>query len=323
MRSAGERLELRNDFRYLSVCRRARGSSPSVSSVWAAGCLRCAPLTLRGTGGTVAEFPALPLFTDAFMADCDHLTDAERGRYIHLLMVMWRSPKCRVPNDDAWLAKRFHRSIEQFQIDVRPVIAEFCNSDGNWITQKRLTREFRYVTERSQKQSERAKLRWNKGKNDAHAYAATGIAASGIAPTPTPTPTPTQRKKDTSLRSAPNGAPTRSDLEREFYEFGKKMLGKNSGGLLTSLLKAKHQDISAARPILELAATKADPREYVAAACKPTPLPGSRDELRERNANAYRKLCEFVDANTDDKGRGGRPGEAPLGLLPGAQRPRS
>ncbi len=48
----------------------------------------------------MADFPALPLFTDAYLADCSHLSDAEHGRYLRLLMLVWLSPECRVPNDD-------------------------------------------------------------------------------------------------------------------------------------------------------------------------------------------------------------------------------
>src|SRR4249919_285047 len=105
----------------------------------------------------MADFAAIPLFTDAFMADTGHLTDAECGIYLRLLMTIWRSPGCRIPNDEAWLAKRFGRTVEQYRSEVLPVVREFCTSDGNWLTQKRLSREFAYVTIRSRKQSVRAK----------------------------------------------------------------------------------------------------------------------------------------------------------------------
>src|SRR4051812_21801143 len=68
--------------------------------------------SLRFNGGAVmAEFPALPLWTDAYLADCGHLSDAEHGRYFLLLMAMWRAPECRLPNDNDWLARRFRRSV--------------------------------------------------------------------------------------------------------------------------------------------------------------------------------------------------------------------
>ena len=54
----------------------------------------------------MAEFPALPLFTDAVIADCNHLTDEEFGAYMRILIVMWRSPGCKIPFADAWLMRR-------------------------------------------------------------------------------------------------------------------------------------------------------------------------------------------------------------------------
>lgn len=197
----------------------------------------------------MAEFPALPLFTDAFMADCGHLNDAERGRYILLLMVMWRTPGCRAPDDDAWLAKRFHRTVADVQSEVRPIISEFCKSDGNWIKQKRLSREFLFVTRQSRKQSVRAKSRWNKEKNNAVAD-----ATSGIAPTPTPTPT-IEDKKD--------AADAATD-EVRLFQRGKAVLGPAAGGLISKLLKAKGNPALAIAAI-EVASTKQNPREYIGA----------------------------------------------------------
>ena len=112
----------------------------------------------------MAEYPALPLWTDAYLADCGYLSDAEHGRYLLLLMAMWRSPDCRLPNDDQWLARKFRRPVEDIQSQFRPLIIEFCDCTGNWIIQKRLMRERDRVKQSSIKQSERAKSRWNKDK---------------------------------------------------------------------------------------------------------------------------------------------------------------
>jgi uncharacterized protein YdaU (DUF1376 family) len=180
-------------------------------------------------GPLMAAFPALPLWTDAYLADCGHLSDAEHGRYLLLLMAMWRAPECRLPNDDQFLARRFNRSGDDIRAQFRPLIVEFCQSDGNWIRQKRLTRERAYVRARSKKQSDVAKSRWNNGKGLYH-----GNAQRGIAPTPTPTPTPTPRRKKESTdaespdarpasRVCPGGLPDSKDaamkLQLQFEEF--------------------------------------------------------------------------------------------------------
>jgi uncharacterized protein YdaU (DUF1376 family) len=136
----------------------------------------------------MAEFPALPLFTDAYLRDCWHLSDAEHGRYFLLMMLIWQTPSCRIPNNREWIARKLRRTPEQYDSDILPLISEFCENSGNWITQKRLTKERDYLRGKSKSQSNRAKSRWNKEKDlypeDADPH------HSGNAPTPTPTPTP-------------------------------------------------------------------------------------------------------------------------------------
>lgn len=127
----------------------------------------------------MAEFPALPFFTDAWVADTKHLSRVERDIYLHLLIVMWRTPGCKCPNDEAWLSRRLDiRENSETEI-LRRIVTEFCISDGNRIWQKRLLKEFQFC----QKQSERRKGKKNK---DIMFDRATLLDA---APTPTPTPT--------------------------------------------------------------------------------------------------------------------------------------
>jgi len=117
----------------------------------------------------MAQHPAMPLWTDALLADCGHLPDADFGLYLKLLIVMWRSPGQRLPNNNEWLARRFDRSIERVESELRPLVVEFCQSDGNWITQKRLSAEFSFVTKQRRQKIVAAKARWKKEKGDAGA----------------------------------------------------------------------------------------------------------------------------------------------------------
>lgn len=120
----------------------------------------------------MAEFPALPIWTDAYMLDCGHLSDAEHGRYFLLLMLIWRSPECRIPNEPDWIARKLKRTLAEYENDILPLIKEFCKNTGNWITQKRLSKEHFYLKNKSKSQSVRANYRWAKEKT--------------YAPTPTP-----------------------------------------------------------------------------------------------------------------------------------------
>lgn len=113
----------------------------------------------------MAEFPALPLWTDAYLADTSHLTDGEHGRYIIMLFHMWRMPMARFPNDDAWLARKFNRSAEVFVSEWKPLMREYMHTDGNWWTQKKMQKVFASVQDIRAKNRVAAKSRWDKQKD--------------------------------------------------------------------------------------------------------------------------------------------------------------
>lgn len=142
----------------------------------------------------MAEFAALPLFTDAWVADTAHLTRVERGLYMDLLVLCWRSPECRIPNDLAWIDRKLGCDEEEV-LTLKKLIAEFMSSTGNWLTQKRLKKEFNYIREKRQKFSDWAKLRKNKQKDTSLGNATNTDVCSA----PTPTPTPTKRDIDTNV----------------------------------------------------------------------------------------------------------------------------
>jgi uncharacterized protein YdaU (DUF1376 family) len=156
----------------------------------------------------VAEFPALPFWTDAYLADCQHLSWAEHGIYLMLLVHMWRSPDGKIPNNDLWLAKRLRCSEGDVANAVRPIITEFCKCDGNWIWQRRLIDELTWVRKKQRKNTVSAKARWNKEKTDAnaqstHMQSQSERISERNAPTPTPTPTITPEGFDLFWSSYP------------------------------------------------------------------------------------------------------------------------
>lgn len=86
--------------------------------------------TLRKTH-KMAEFPALPLFTDAYMADTRHLTTAQHGAYLLLLMTAWRMPDCRLPDDDYLLARWSGLDFRSWK-KMRPfIIDQFWKKDSD------------------------------------------------------------------------------------------------------------------------------------------------------------------------------------------------
>ena len=154
----------------------------------------------------MAQFPCLPIWTDAWVADTDHLTCEEEGVYFRLVRVMWRTPGCRVPNDVDWLAKHMRMTTKEVVEKVWPIIQQFCNTDGNWVFQKRLKREFVRRFELSAAQSARAKRPRKKNKISSPELAAIHDPAK---PGPAKPPEPEHlSKKEPSFFPLPRAIPS-------------------------------------------------------------------------------------------------------------------
>lgn len=146
----------------------------------------------------MAEFPAMPLWTDAYLADTGHLTTIEHGAYFLLLMTMWRAGGS-LPNDDKKLSRFARMSAQQWE-RVKPSLMEFFTIKDDEITQGRLTDELAFVKRRSKRQSEnaRANARKNKTSVSAMAQPKLSLAEPNASQTVAPTPTPTDiEKRDT------------------------------------------------------------------------------------------------------------------------------
>src|SRR5512143_1405073 len=142
----------------------------------------------------MAEFPSFPLWVQRYRADTDHLNYEEHGIYLTVLMVMWVTPHQRLPNNDQWLTRRFRLPPEK----LRPILDEFCQCDGNWITQKCLQKEWERGKAVSQKRRDAAKLRWELDKDPFKCNA----EESSICNAPTTIPIPTEvRKKERKKES--------------------------------------------------------------------------------------------------------------------------
>jgi uncharacterized protein YdaU (DUF1376 family) len=143
----------------------------------------------------MAKFAALPLFTDAWIADTSHLSRLERGIYMDLIILMWRSPNCHIPADIEWIAE--HLNIRNSEIKhLKKVCSEFCKWDKGMWTQKRLYKEWIYVSNIRNIKASVAKRRWNNEKKSTEASE----------------PSPTIRKSLTgsnSQRSAPSPSPSK------------------------------------------------------------------------------------------------------------------
>ena len=114
----------------------------------------------------MAQFPGLVIWTDAWVADTHHMQTEARGLYMDMLILAWRTPGCRLPNDRAWLLEHLKPSASAAD-HLEPIIGSCWTSDGNWLTQKRLSKEFLKAFGRSKRLGDLHKRRKNK-RSDAN-----------------------------------------------------------------------------------------------------------------------------------------------------------
>jgi len=121
----------------------------------------------------MAEFPYMPLWTDAYLADTTHLTTIEHGAYLLLLMAAWRAGGY-LPDDDRRLMRMAKVEYRQWR-RLRPVMEEFWQiKDGQW-SNARLLDELCESRQRRDTLSERGRAnalkRWNRGHASRNATA--------------------------------------------------------------------------------------------------------------------------------------------------------
>lgn len=165
---------------------------------------------------------AIPYFGDAYMADTRHLTLEEHGAYHLLLLIAWRSPKCALPNDDKRLAQMLGITGKKWSALKPSVMAFWMLTENGW-EQKRLTKERRWVEEKSRKNRSAAEARWedkplkDKATPNANAYAngQANADANGYAPPPPPS------KKSSEDKSSGDKPP---DPVKELFDLGVSIL---------------------------------------------------------------------------------------------------
>ncbi|WP_028970144.1 YdaU family protein [Sphingomonas sp. URHD0057] len=135
----------------------------------------------------MAEFPALPLWTDAYLGDTTHLTTIEHGAYLLLLITAWRTSECCLPDDDRLLARYARMNGQQWK-RIRPIIEAFFVVDGGQWRQRRLTDERESVQQHRARQSEKgkagavAKALKKQGRHKAPAKSGLASAEAGVQP---------------------------------------------------------------------------------------------------------------------------------------------
>jgi uncharacterized protein YdaU (DUF1376 family) len=165
----------------------------------------------------VADFPSLPLWTDAYLADTLDLTDSEHGLYLLMLIIAWRRPDCALPDDMDALKRVLGgccRGLHgnHFNRTVPGLLKRFfeLGEDGKW-HQKRLEKERDFLRKRSRNASENVRKRWAKAKS-ANGLADTMVIPPHPHPHPVPHCTGLASNEDSESflpHTAPNGAEKR------------------------------------------------------------------------------------------------------------------
>lgn len=104
--------------------------------------------------------PWMPLYVADYLSDTAHLSAAESGAYLHLIMHYWQ--KGSLPDDDRLLARIARMSPEQWA-EARGLIADFF--DEGW-THSRIEAEIAKAQEISDKRADAARQRKRKPDAD-------------------------------------------------------------------------------------------------------------------------------------------------------------
>ena len=143
----------------------------------------------------MAEFPAMPLWTDAYLADTGHLTATEHGAYLLLLMAAWRSGG-RLPNDDKKLARFARVSSGQWK-RMRETIRDFFTLEDGYLVQGRQMETLAAVRRKSKSAQNSARAKYRKNKEPPSANASKTQSER----------TPNQTKSQTKGKREANASP--------------------------------------------------------------------------------------------------------------------
>lgn len=144
----------------------------------------------------MAEFPALPLFTDAYLGDTIHLTTLQHGAYLLMLITAWRTSDCSLPNDDEFLARITRMDRRTWNQNKERILSFWRLNENNKFEQGRLKDERNYVDQQRNKNVEAGRISALKRKERDSTTVPTQSQHKVNQPTPTPTPTSINNKKD-------------------------------------------------------------------------------------------------------------------------------
>lgn len=211
------------------------------------------------------SMPYMPFFIAEYLADTAHLSAAEHGAYLLLIMNYWQRGK-PLPAEDRKLARIARMSDDEWAESRETLSQFFVETELAW-THKRIDAELAIASEKSAKAKASARASVSARKANAQRTLnerSTSAELLGEV---------REDKKDSEAKASGAGTPPDPAIpEREYFMRGREVLGKGAGGLIGKLLKAKGGNVALARAAIEQASQKQNPTEYVAACCRDGPV---------------------------------------------------
>jgi uncharacterized protein YdaU (DUF1376 family) len=99
------------------------------------------------------------LWVAQISADTAHLTAAQLGTHLRLLMLAWRRASCSIPDDADWICRRLGIGPDDYADDVVPVLADLWESDGEDLYNPDQRKERLHVEHRAAQARQAAMIR--------------------------------------------------------------------------------------------------------------------------------------------------------------------
>lgn len=96
----------------------------------------------------MAELPFMPLDTGAYISDTLHLSPAQHGAYLMMIIVAWRSPNCMLPMDDVYLARVTGLGIRTWRKNKDTLLAFWKVSDDGKLYQPKMIERYKFVSDK-------------------------------------------------------------------------------------------------------------------------------------------------------------------------------
>lgn len=186
------------------------------------------------------KHPYMPLWVGDYLSDTQHLTAAEHGAYMLLIMAYWQRGKA-LDNSNGRLANVARMSNEEWT-KVQPTIAEFFEIDGDLWTHKRIEREISRAKSKSEQASSAGKASAQRRLNGRSTDVQRGSNP--------PDPNPDQEDKYTQLPSEQEAAPAKEQLKKFDLNGVGVGLGQGEVSPATRLAVARKLNIGNADPLV-------------------------------------------------------------------------